>query len=167
MDATTTRASTVIRSMPTSETRTQASMTIPLSSTRSRTSMRLVPPEALSTGIVRLPCWLGSVAACSGLAAGRRRPARQRFHLALEQADLVAKLLLLHLHLLPSGGEVLIVPPPVEPDLLRLVDRAHDQPHADGEQLDLGQRDLDVASDDQALVEHPIESVHQTAAVTS
>ena len=31
MDATTTRASTVIRSMPTSDTRTQASMTTPLS----------------------------------------------------------------------------------------------------------------------------------------
>jgi hypothetical protein len=42
---------TVIRSMPTSETRTQASMTIPLSNTRSRTSTRLVPPAALSTGM--------------------------------------------------------------------------------------------------------------------
>src|SRR5436305_961442 len=38
--------------MPTSDTRTHASMTIPLSRTRSRTSMRLVPPDALSTGMV-------------------------------------------------------------------------------------------------------------------
>jgi len=34
--------------MPTSETRTQASMTMPLSSTRSRTSMRLLLLEARS-----------------------------------------------------------------------------------------------------------------------
>src|SRR5919204_3936361 len=50
IEATTTRASTVIRSMPTSDTRTHASITIPLSRTRSRTSMRLVPPGARSTG---------------------------------------------------------------------------------------------------------------------
>src|SRR3954463_10632314 len=153
--------------MPTSETRTQASMTMPLSSTRSRTSMRLVPPEALSTGIVRLPCWLHPAAARSGLPLGRGRLAGQRIHLALEQPDLLAKLFLLHFHLLPAGREVLVVPPPVESDLLRLVDRADDQPHTDGEQLDLGQRHLDVAGDDQAFVEHPIENVHQTAAVTS
>src|SRR5262249_25677310 len=60
IDATTTRASTVIRSMPTSETRTQASMTMPLSSTRSRTSMRLVPPLVRSTGIDQSPCRLTS-----------------------------------------------------------------------------------------------------------
>src|SRR4051794_9689190 len=122
MDATTTRASTVIRSIPTSETRTQASMTMPLSSTRSRTSMRLVPPEALSTGIVRLPCWLCPVVSRRALPLGRRRPAGQRIHLALEQPDLVAKLFLLHFHLLPARREVLVVPPPVEPDLLGLVD---------------------------------------------
>src|SRR6478609_4417035 len=51
MDATTTRASTVIRSIPTSEIRTQASITIPLSSTLSRTSIKLDPPETLSTAI--------------------------------------------------------------------------------------------------------------------
>ena len=54
IDATTTRASTVTRSMPTSDTRTYASITIPLSSTRSRTSIRLVPPGALSTAIACL-----------------------------------------------------------------------------------------------------------------
>jgi len=48
IDATTTRASTVIKSMPTSETRTQASKTMPLSSTRSRASMRLLLLEARS-----------------------------------------------------------------------------------------------------------------------
>src|SRR5438874_1179781 len=49
MEATTTRASTVMRSIPTSETRTQASITIPLSRTRSRTSMRLLLPATRSS----------------------------------------------------------------------------------------------------------------------
>src|SRR5689334_4706222 len=124
MEATTTRASTVIRSMPTSETRTQASITMPLSSTRSSTSMRLVPPEALSTGICPTPCWLRPVAACRALAPRRRRPASQRFHLPLQQAHLMAELLFLQLHLLPPRRQVLIVAPPVEADLLRLVDGA-------------------------------------------
>src|SRR6185503_2678665 len=51
MEATTTRASIVIRSIPTREILTHASMTMPLSSTRSRTSIKLVPPGALSTAI--------------------------------------------------------------------------------------------------------------------
>src|ERR1051326_9559435 len=51
MEATTTRASTVIKSIPTSEIRTHASMTIPLSSTRSSTSIRLEPPDTRSTDI--------------------------------------------------------------------------------------------------------------------
>src|SRR2546422_829601 len=49
IEATTTRASTVIRSMPTSDTQTQASMMMPLSRMRSRTSMRLEPPGLRST----------------------------------------------------------------------------------------------------------------------
>src|SRR5215472_5624449 len=51
MDATTTRASTVIRSIPTREIRTQASITMPLSNTRSNTSIRLEPPDTRSTAI--------------------------------------------------------------------------------------------------------------------
>src|SRR5689334_24105628 len=51
MEATTTRASIVIKSIPTSEILTHASMTIPLSKTRSSTSIRLVPPGVLSTAI--------------------------------------------------------------------------------------------------------------------
>src|SRR5437899_3202299 len=52
MEATTTRASTVIKSIPTSEMRTQASITMPLSSTRSSTSIRLDPPDTRSTAIL-------------------------------------------------------------------------------------------------------------------
>src|SRR2546428_1708155 len=43
MEATTTRASILTRSIPTSATRSQASMTIPLSRTRSRISMGWAP----------------------------------------------------------------------------------------------------------------------------
>src|SRR5207248_9004475 len=58
MEATTTRASTVMRSIPTREIRTHASMTMPLSSTRSRTSIRLDPPDSLSTAISAPPQFL-------------------------------------------------------------------------------------------------------------
>ena len=53
MDTTMTHVSTVIRSMPTppSEARIQASMTIPLSKTRSRASRKLVRSAVRSTGI--------------------------------------------------------------------------------------------------------------------
>src|SRR5262249_46700986 len=52
MEATTIRASTVMRSIPTNDMRTHASTTMPLSSTLSSTSIRLVPPEALSKAMV-------------------------------------------------------------------------------------------------------------------
>src|SRR4051812_9125523 len=148
MEATTMRASTVIRSIPTRETRTQASMTIPLSRTRSRTSMRLVPPGARSTGMIPssplgglrpLDPWEES----SGLATGG-----ERGHLALEEADLLAQLDLV-LRLALAGREVPVVLPPIESDLARLVERADDEPDPDGEELDLRQRHLDVAGDDQ------------------
>jgi hypothetical protein len=61
------------------------------------------------------------------------------------------------------GGEVAIVFPPIESDLLGFVDRADDQPDPDREELDLGQGDLDVAGDGQPLVENAIEDVDEAA----
>src|SRR5947208_2912161 len=55
--------------------------------------------------------------------------------------------------------EMTIVLPPVEPDLLRLGDGAHDHPNAHCEELDLGDRDADVAGDGKALVEHAVENI--------
>src|SRR5947209_6670479 len=55
IEAMTTRASTVIKSMPTSEILTHASTTMPLSRIRSRTSISEVPPGARSTAIAYLP----------------------------------------------------------------------------------------------------------------
>ncbi len=56
-----------------------------------------------------------------------------------------------------------VVPPPVQADLLGLVDRAHDEADADREELDFGERDLDVTGHDQALVEDPIEHIDESA----
>src|SRR5437762_3935852 len=108
IDATTMRASTVMRSIPTKETRTHASMTIPLSSTRSRTSIRLVPPAARSTGIEH-----------SLFHRGRTTP-HQRRQLTLERAHLFLQLLVLRRERLLAGREMVIELPPVEADLLRL-----------------------------------------------
>src|SRR3954467_15892108 len=91
IDATTLRASTVIRSIPTRETRTHASMTIPLSRTRSRTSIRLVPPAARSTGIGY---------SCESYQALSERPgsgstARKRRQPALQHSDFSLQFLIL------------------------------------------------------------------------
>src|SRR5713226_462468 len=155
IDATTTRASTVMRSMPTSETRTHASMTIPLSRTRSRTSMRLAPPAARSTGIGCSFDRLTQRRHGRSVAGHRRQP-------PFERANLLLQLLVLGRHELLAGREVMIEPPPVEADLLGLVDRADEQPDTDRQQLDFGQRDLDVARDDEAFVQHAIEDLDQT-----
>src|SRR5437764_15399325 len=146
--------------MPTSETRTQASITMPLSRTRSRTSIRLEPPDALSTGMSLLR-------SAPRRAAPGRDGARLGGELSLEQPDLLAQGLVLGLVAIGSGREVVVVLPPVEPDLLRLVDRADDQADADGEELDLGERHLDVAGDDEPLVENPIEDVDEAACLMS
>src|SRR5690349_16639216 len=140
MDATTTRASTVIRSMPTSETRTHASITIPLSSTRSRTSIRLVPPAARSTGIRHS---LKSSSSTSVLADRRRRAAaRQRRDLPFERAHLFAQLFVLGRQRLLARRQMVIELPPVKPDLLRLVDRADEQSDPNCQQFDFRERHL-------------------------
>src|SRR5206468_7173625 len=59
--------------------------------------------------------------------------------------------------------EMTIVLPPVEPDLLRLGDGAHDHPDAHCEELDLGERDANVAGDGKALVEHAVENIDGAA----
>ena len=55
--------------------------------------------------------------------------------------------------------EMTIVLPPVEPDLLRPGDGAKDHPNAHCEELDLGDRDANVAGEGKALVEHAVENI--------
>ena len=80
IDATTTRASIVMNSMPTSETRTHASITMPLSSTRSNTSMMLVPVVERSSGTRRLCLRLMTLSLSTMVEVGPRRRPRARTH---------------------------------------------------------------------------------------
>src|SRR6266545_2823598 len=52
-----------------------------------------------------------------------------------------------------------LAPPPVEADLLRLVDRTHEQPDADREQFDVRERNAHVSGDDEPLVEDAVEEI--------
>jgi len=59
------------------------------------------------------------------------------------------------------GAQARIRSPPVETDLLGLVDRANEKTDLNGEELDVGEVDLDVADYDEALVEHTVEDVDE------
>ena len=92
---------------------------------------------------------------------GRAAVGRERGHFLLELPQLLPQLVTLGRA--ATRGKVVVVFPPVESDLLRLVDRADDQPDPDREELDLGQGDLDVAGDGQPLVEDAIEDIDEAA----
>jgi len=57
---------------------------------------------------------------------------------------------------------MVVVAPPVETNLFRLVDRADKQPDPNRQQLDFRERDFDVAGDDEALVENAIKNFDQS-----
>src|SRR5688572_95617 len=195
-----------MRSMPTNETRTHASMTIPLSSTRSRTSIRLVPPAARSTAIVKLltrqlVCVGGSRRTSVSTIHSSRRNERARHHLtqassglipkvrsfssrpkraratagrlcqrrqpALEQAQLLAEFQVFLHDLLAARRQVPVVLPPIKTDGFRLVDRADHQANPDRQQLDFGQRNLDVPCYHQPLVEDAVENVDEPGVSTA
>src|SRR5262249_59669006 len=90
----------------------------------------------------------------------------ERRDLALEQPHLAAQLLVLGGQTIAVRGQVSVILPPIETDLLRLVDRAHDQSNSNREQFDFGERDLDVARHDQTLVENSVEYVDEPAGAT-
>jgi len=57
---------------------------------------------------------------------------------------------------------MVVIPPPVEPNLLRLVDRTHQKPNTNRQQLDFRERNLDVPGDDEALVQYSVKDFDQT-----
>ena len=63
---------------------------------------------------------------------------------------------------LGPGRQITVVPPPVKADFLCLVEGTHEQSDPDGEQLDFGERYLDVSRNDEPLVEHPVQHVYQS-----
>src|SRR5688572_6902345 len=133
MDATTMRASTVTRSIPTSDTRTHASITIPLSRTRSSTSMRELPLGERSTAIAAYSAGKGDLLLLARGPAGLRgelfQPTFDPFQATLDVAS--------KKRTRRYGGKTRVMTPPVQPDLLRLVDRAHEQANLNREQLDV------------------------------
>ena len=54
------------------------------------------------------------------------------------------------------------MPPPVQSDLLRFIDRANEEPHLNGEELHVRQVDLDVTGDHQSFVQHAVEDLDQS-----
>src|SRR5262249_56916919 len=74
---------------------------------------------------VSLPVGIATVASC--VATTRR----ERRDLALEQPHLAAQLLVLGGQTIAVRGQVSVILPPIETDLLRLVDGAHDESNAD------------------------------------
>jgi hypothetical protein len=52
-----------------------------------------------------------------------------------------------------------IVLPPVEADLLGLIHRAHQEAYADGQQLDIGERNPDITRNYQPFIKNPIQDI--------
>src|SRR5262249_4649648 len=69
--------------------------------------------------------------------------------------------------LAPAAGEKRVVLPPVDSHLARLVGRGDEQAQPDRQELDVEQVDLDVARDDDALVEHALEHVGELGRLPS
>src|SRR5207253_2104888 len=77
--------------------------------------------------LVQRPCfapWVPGSEVARGPAFRRGRAAGQRLDLALEQPHLLTEAFVLQLGLTHSRREVVVVLPPVEPDLLRLAGRS-------------------------------------------
>src|SRR4051794_33169620 len=84
----------------------------------------------------------------------------------LDSLEALAQLLVLLLERRPTLFRVealqrRVALPPVDAHLTGAVDRGDQQPKLDRQQLDVEQVDLDVAGDDDALVEHPFEDVRE------
>src|SRR5689334_8037130 len=132
IDATTMRASTVTRSMPTSETRTHASITIPLSRTRSSTSIRELPLGERSTAIAAYSAGKRVLLLPARGALGRDGEVLQASLDTLEPAlDVTRKK-----RARRCRCQTRVVAPPIQSDLLGLVDRTDQEPHLDREELD-------------------------------
>src|SRR5262249_2104026 len=84
-----------------------------------------------------------------------------RSDLQLERSHFLSQRVALCRAKLPARRKAPIELPPIEAELLGLVQRADEQPDPDGEQLDFGERDLDVSCDHESLVEDTVENLHE------
>src|SRR5262245_49814766 len=103
----------------------------------------------------------------SAFASASRTRSRQRGDPALEPLHLLAQLQIFLQHLFAPRRKVPIVFPPVESDLLSLVDGTNHEADANREQLDFSEGDLDVAGHHEPFVEDAIENVNQPGTVAA
>src|SRR5215470_4435588 len=100
-------------------------------------------------------------AACALSRPHDRSPPAGGRELPLERPHLLPQLLVLSRQRLLSRGQMVIVAPPVQPDLLGFVDRTDEESDADGKELDLCQRNPDIAGHHEALVQDAVEHLDQ------
>src|SRR5678816_4393917 len=130
---------------------------MPLSSTRSSTSMRELPLRERSTAISAYSAGKRVLLLSTGSTLRLRGQSLEPALDALQASLNVAR----KKRARRNRSESRVMSPPVQSDLLRLVDRAHEQPHLNREQLDVGGIDLDVASNHQPFVQHAVENFDQ------
>src|SRR5262249_55829884 len=129
-----------------------------LSSTRSRTSIRLEPPETRSTAMGKSPPQFFNPssgpphASCLG---GRRTPGAGGS--LLRQSGNNRSL----------HRQMWIVLPPVQPDLLGLIHRPRHPPDTNGKQFHFSERNADDPRDDQSFVQTPVEKVDKIRCPTN
>src|SRR4051794_40298228 len=131
--------------------------------------------SACSTSSVarsRAPARASSITSGRSSSATSRSAERSRASASAESRLALTDLLLQRLDALAQGAVLLlelagavaqrrVALPPVDAHLLGLVHGRDQQPQLDRQQLDVEQVDLDVARDDDALVEHALQDVGQ------
>ena len=63
------------------------------------------------------------------------------------------------------GGKVTVIFPPVNAHFLGLVNRGDQQADFDGQQVNIGDLNADIAGNHNALVEHPLQDIGQISGI--
>src|ERR687896_310392 len=145
-----------------------SSSTASASARASRSGARAAAQRSSSSGTARL---LAALLLPAGLLAAPLLAALLQADPLLQPLEALAQLAVLPLQLFAIAVVTLhrlqrrVRLPPVDAHLASPVDRRDQQPQLDRQQLDVQQVDLDVARDDDALVEHPLEDVGEVGAL--
>src|SRR5439155_3264718 len=110
---------------------------------------------SLSASKAASPSRTGRALLCGSLAAARRG---QAGHL-LQALEASLEIPVLDLQGSGVAAQRRVRLPPVDPHLLRALDRCDEQAELDREELDVKQVDLDVSGDNDPLVQHALEDV--------
>src|SRR5690606_28777262 len=99
-----------------------------------------------------------------GLGSGRRTPScPESIEPLLELLESHSQLPVLPGQSITFGryGQRRVEFPPVEPDLLRLVDRTDEKANLNGQPLDIRQIDPDITGDDKPLIQDAVQEIDQ------